>query len=70
ISDKSFSRLVTLSLNLNTEAKSRSAGSDVVVSEAVGVRVGVACCDRGLRNEGGEGIVVVKLDVISGIVVA
>ncbi|GKE24315.1 hypothetical protein Tco_1435827 [Tanacetum coccineum] len=40
----------SLSLNLNTEAKSGSAGSDVVVSEAVGVRVGVASCCRGLKK--------------------
>nr|GFA60720.1 hypothetical protein [Tanacetum cinerariifolium] len=57
--------LANLSLNLNTEAKSGSAGSDVVVSEAVGVRVGVACYDRGLKNEGGGGVGVVELDVIS-----
>ncbi|GKB01680.1 retrovirus-related pol polyprotein from transposon TNT 1-94 [Tanacetum coccineum] len=31
-------RLKTLSLNLNTEAKSRSAGSEVVASEVIGVR--------------------------------
>ncbi|GJU35808.1 hypothetical protein Tco_1184162 [Tanacetum coccineum] len=47
--------------------KSGSARSDVLVSEAVGVRAGVACCDRGLKKGGGGGIVVVKLDVISGI---
>ncbi|GJY99956.1 hypothetical protein Tco_0517386 [Tanacetum coccineum] len=64
------SRLKSLSLNLNTEAKSGSAGSDVVVSEAVGVRVGVASCCRGLKKRGSGGIVVVKLDVISGIAVA
>nr|GFB81746.1 hypothetical protein [Tanacetum cinerariifolium] len=40
------------------------------VLKAVGVRVGFACCDKGLKNGGGGGIVVVKLDVISGIVVA
>ncbi|GKC58086.1 hypothetical protein Tco_1085684 [Tanacetum coccineum] len=67
---KSFSKLKTLSLNLNTLAKSRSVGDDVVVSEAVGVGVGVTCYDRGLKNGGGRGLVVVKLDVISGITVA
>ncbi|GKF59314.1 hypothetical protein Tco_0176100, partial [Tanacetum coccineum] len=66
----SFSKLKTLSLNLNKEMKSGSAGSDVLVSEAVGVGAGVACCDRGLKKGGGRGIVVVKLNVISGIVVA
>ncbi|GKF33471.1 hypothetical protein Tco_0106671, partial [Tanacetum coccineum] len=52
ISDRSFSKLETLSLNLNTKAKSGRAESDVVVSEAVGVGVGVgvACCDRGFEE--------------------
>ncbi|GKG59219.1 hypothetical protein Tco_0602928, partial [Tanacetum coccineum] len=32
---------MTLSLNLNAKAKSGSAGNQVVVSEVVGVRVGL-----------------------------
>ncbi|GKG58888.1 hypothetical protein Tco_0602597, partial [Tanacetum coccineum] len=32
----SFSKLVTLSLNLNTEEKFGSAGSEVVASDVVG----------------------------------
>nr|GEU38795.1 hypothetical protein [Tanacetum cinerariifolium] len=63
----SFSKMVTLSLNLNTYEKSKSAGNEVVASEVVGVKVGVACCRRGLKKIGGEGIVMVKMDVISGI---
>ncbi|GKC99016.1 hypothetical protein Tco_1169291, partial [Tanacetum coccineum] len=62
--------LVTLSLNLNTEEKSKSEGNKVIASEVVGVGVGVACYRRGLENGGGRGIVVVKLDVISETAVA
>ncbi|GJY40042.1 hypothetical protein Tco_0427312 [Tanacetum coccineum] len=67
---KSFSKLVTLLLNLITEEKSGSEGNEVVASEVVGVRVGVVYCGRGLQNECGGGIVVVKQDVISETVVA
>ncbi|GKD84565.1 hypothetical protein Tco_1355719, partial [Tanacetum coccineum] len=67
---KSFSKLVTLSLNLNTEEKSRREVNKVVASKVVGVRVSVACCGRGLKNRGGGGIVVMKLDVVSGTVIA
>ncbi|GJZ08628.1 hypothetical protein Tco_0542911 [Tanacetum coccineum] len=45
-----FSKLVTLSLNMNTGAKSGSAGNEVVASEAISVGVGVACCGRGLKK--------------------
>ncbi|GKF25516.1 hypothetical protein Tco_0081410 [Tanacetum coccineum] len=58
IFDRTFSKLVTLSLNLNTEEKSGSARNEVVASEVVGVRVGVACCERGLKKGGGRGTVV------------
>ncbi|GJW91087.1 hypothetical protein Tco_0168640 [Tanacetum coccineum] len=44
------SKLVTLSLNMNTGAKSGSAGNEVVASEAISVGVGVACCRRGLKK--------------------
>ncbi|GKD25767.1 hypothetical protein Tco_1231981, partial [Tanacetum coccineum] len=40
----SFSKLVTLSLNLNTDEKSGSEGNEVIATEVVGVGVGVACC--------------------------
>ncbi|GKC13311.1 hypothetical protein Tco_1010093, partial [Tanacetum coccineum] len=65
----SLSKLVTLSLNLNTDAKSGSAGNEVVASKAVGVGVGVACCRRGLKIGGGGGMVIVKSYMISGIAV-
>ncbi|GKG44122.1 hypothetical protein Tco_0483215, partial [Tanacetum coccineum] len=42
----------TLSLNLNIEAKSGSARSDVVVSEVVGVGFGVASCCIALKKGG------------------
>nr|GEX90685.1 hypothetical protein [Tanacetum cinerariifolium] len=48
--------------------KSKSEGNEVVASEVVGVEVGVACCKRGLNNEGvGDGFsrfrsLFVKLD--------
>ncbi|GKF17793.1 hypothetical protein Tco_0062711, partial [Tanacetum coccineum] len=61
-----FSKLATLSLNLNTKEKSRREVNKVVASEVIGVGVGVACCGRGLKKGGGGGIVIVKLDVISG----
>ncbi|GJX05800.1 hypothetical protein Tco_0193732 [Tanacetum coccineum] len=67
---KSFSKLVTLSLNLNTYWKLGSEGNEVVASEFVGVGVGVACYGRGLKNRGGGGIVAVKPDVISRTAVA
>ncbi|GJY88976.1 hypothetical protein Tco_0503604 [Tanacetum coccineum] len=60
----SFSKLVTLSLNLNTDEKSGSVRNEVVTFEAVGVGVGVSCCGRGLKEIGGRGMVVVKADVI------
>ncbi|GKD01349.1 hypothetical protein Tco_1171623, partial [Tanacetum coccineum] len=66
----SFSKLVTLSLNLNTYEKSKSEGNEVVASKVVGVRVGVACYRRGLKNGGGGGIVVMKPNVISGTAIA
>ncbi|GJZ46615.1 hypothetical protein Tco_0594211 [Tanacetum coccineum] len=65
-SPKSFSKLVTLLLNLNTKSNSGSARNEVVVSEAVGIVVGVACYGRRLKKGGGGRIVVVKTDVISG----
>ncbi|GKG55379.1 hypothetical protein Tco_0572019, partial [Tanacetum coccineum] len=45
----------------NTDEKSGSARNEVVTSEFVGVRVGVACCGRGLKKRCGGGIVVVKV---------
>ncbi|GKA24395.1 hypothetical protein Tco_0710428 [Tanacetum coccineum] len=42
--------LVTLLLNLNTKAKSRSTGYEVVALEVVGVGVSVACYGRGLKK--------------------
>ncbi|GJZ43859.1 hypothetical protein Tco_0591114 [Tanacetum coccineum] len=65
----SLSKLVTLSLNLNTDAKSGSVGNEVVISKVVGVGFGVACCRRGLKEGGSEGMVMVKADVISGITI-
>nr|GEX96760.1 reverse transcriptase domain-containing protein [Tanacetum cinerariifolium] len=52
---RSFSKLVTLSLNLNTDEKSKSARNEVVTSEAVSIGVGIACCERGLKKGGGGG---------------
>ncbi|GJX54431.1 hypothetical protein Tco_0282800 [Tanacetum coccineum] len=49
--------------------KSGSAGNEFVALETVGVRVGVACCGRGLKEGGSGGMVVGKVDVISGITV-
>ncbi|GJX50786.1 hypothetical protein Tco_0277631 [Tanacetum coccineum] len=46
----SFSKLVTLSLNLNMNEKYGSAGNEVVTSEAVGVGVGVGLF-KGLNEE-------------------
>ncbi|GKC04639.1 hypothetical protein Tco_0996249 [Tanacetum coccineum] len=66
IYDRSFSKLVTLSLNLNTEAKSGRAGVEVVASEVIGVGVGVASFYRGLKKGGGGTVVA---DVIYGIAV-
>ncbi|GKG47866.1 hypothetical protein Tco_0507351, partial [Tanacetum coccineum] len=57
-------------LNLNTKEKSKSAGNKVIASEVVGVGVCVACYKRGLKNRGGGGVVVVKLDVCSRTVIA
>ncbi|GKE24662.1 hypothetical protein Tco_1436174 [Tanacetum coccineum] len=39
ISDKSFSKLVNLSLNLNTNKNSRSAGNEVVANTNHGKRI-------------------------------
>ncbi|GJU09664.1 hypothetical protein Tco_1132060 [Tanacetum coccineum] len=44
--------------------------NEFVASKVVGVGVSVDYCGRGLKNRGGGGIVVVKLDVILGIAVA
>ncbi|GKG37103.1 hypothetical protein Tco_0447276, partial [Tanacetum coccineum] len=38
------------------DEKSGSAGNEVVASKSVGVGVGVACCRRGLKEEGGGGM--------------
>ncbi|GJT83610.1 hypothetical protein Tco_1057952 [Tanacetum coccineum] len=51
------------------DEKSGSAGNEVVASEAVGARVGVACYGRGLKEGGDGGMVVVKADLISWITV-
>nr|GEZ29525.1 hypothetical protein [Tanacetum cinerariifolium] len=53
-----------------TDANQRVGCDEVIVVKVGVVIVGVCCCRGELKNEGGKGVVVVKPDVISGIVVA